>query len=153
MSEDTLRRYGRAVMNVLDAMSRREGASLPSSDVIDKALKVLGADPRDRPILRNVAPAIVYRVRSASKPGRVHLVALYVRDERDGLLGSIADLPQETEDDARWCKYHAKEVLSSYKIIDAECSCEATTTCWHLLVALTLADNDGYHLDAERESA
>ncbi len=37
------------------------------------------------------------------------------------------------------------------QIIDAECPCEATTACRHLLVALTSAELDGYHLQNKRE--
>lgn len=135
MSEDTLRRYGvspqigQAAMNMLYAMSRREGCDLPSSDVIDKALRVLGADPATRGVSHNVAPAIVYKVPSSSEPVRKHLVALY------------------TQNDGRsW------DGFTQPKIIDAECSCKATTTCWHLLTALTYAENDGYHLDIGRDA-
>lgn len=137
MIDDPLRRYGvspqigQAAMNVLDAMAGRDGCDLPSSDIIGKALKVLGADPKDRGVSRNVAPAIVYRVRSASKPRRVHLVALYMEGLLAGKAPGLIEIPP--------------------KIIDAECSCEATGVCFHMLVALTYAENDGYHLDTGRE--
>lgn len=123
---------GQSAINVLDAMAGRDGCDLPSSSVIGKALKALGGDPRDRPILRNIALAIVYRVRSVSKPGRVHLVALYL--DRPPPSNALMHLTHERP-----------------KIIDAECSCEATTTCWHLLTGLTYAEHDGYHLDTGRE--
>lgn len=32
-------------------------------------------------------------------------------------------------------------------VADAECSCPSTGVCWHILVALTYANNDGYRLE------
>ncbi len=128
MTLDPLKRYGvspkigKALYAVLDAMAKREGCKLPSSDVIEGALKVLGADPRERGVSHRVTPATIYKVPSASKPGRMHMVALYMQGRMDRA-----------------------------KIIDAECSCEATTACRHLLVALTYAEHEGYNLETNRE--
>lgn len=41
-------------------------------------------------------------------------------------------------------KMHTTNVDSD--IIDAECSCPASTTCWHLLAVLAREEHDGRHL-------
>lgn len=135
---DPLERYGvspkigAALHKTLERIAAREGSALPSSDVIAKALTVLGTNARDRDISHSVTPATVYKVPSSSRPGRHHMVVLYIRP---------------------WSKVITKKVKKPDgcgPIIDAECSCEATTVCSHLLVALTYAERDGYHLETGR---
>ncbi len=130
MTIDPLERYsvspkiGAALHKTLEAIAAREGSRPPSDDVIAKALTVLGTNARDRDVSHRVTPATVYKVPSSSRPGRHHMVVLYRQPY------SEARKPRDT-------------------IIDAECSCEATTVCSHLLTALTYAELDGYHLEGQ----
>ena len=129
MTVDPIEHYGvspriaKAAMTVLENIAAREGSALPSDAVIGKALTILGDDSYPPKVSRRIPPAVVYKVQSATQPHCLHFVALY--------FGSVyADFGK--------------------RIIDAECSCEATTACSHLLVALTLAERDGYSLETSK---
>lgn len=88
MIDDTLKQYGisrktgEAVLATLETIAQR-GDKLPSSDVIDRAMTVLGKSPSDNDGISSGRPAQVYEIRSATED-RTHLVALYLDDIESG---------------------------------------------------------------------
>lgn len=120
-------RTAQAMLNVLDAINAREGSNFPSKDVQRKALRILDRSPKDHGITDR-GRALVIDVRGEAD--ETYAVELFVQ--------ARARTMSEIE---------AGDIAGPYEhIIDVRCSCPATTTCSHLLVALTSAERDGLRL-------
>lgn len=133
LSDDTTT----AFIDVIERIGQRKGSTVPSDAVKLEALGRLVKPPAESGIVRMVDRAKVIHIDSASAPGRRHLVVLY--------LQAMKATDAEMADFA----YSGRLRPLRDEIIDAECSCPATTTCRHLLMALTIAARDeDLHLKA-----